>query len=334
MKATKAVLTVVMLIAVTVGSAGVSWAPEVNAAPPPGSGLIVDRLAYHAAGRRLTFRAYTPGASSRVVRCTVNGHRARDLRGDSWSVYTGDWAYPGDGATVRCTVQWRTFRWKTISHTHTVHKSGPQTSSRGWTRLSLGGNCNYSSYSGELLVSCLWARSTVVYRFSVSKGRIIKLASAGMEPGLYACHTSISKHNYGKTGTITAVTANASGFAQCWLKGAWAKVGTQRRVKVWSTHTIGRSRNVTVPGAAYYSLGILISGTGSGTVTGDTQSKYAPGTLVNLTASPAADSDFTGWGGACSGTALTCGVTMNGNKSVTATFDLMPPPSPTGPTGP
>jgi uncharacterized repeat protein (TIGR02543 family) len=55
-----------------------------------------------------------------------------------------------------------------------------------------------------------------------------------------------------------------------------------------------------------------------------------------MTAVPDADGYFTGWGGACSGTATTCTVTMTGNRTVTAGFvtDITPPtPTLTGPVG-
>jgi hypothetical protein len=48
--------------------------------------------------------------------------------------------------------------------------------------------------------------------------------------------------------------------------------------------------------------------------------------MVTLTATPAAGSQFTGWGGACGG-AGACAVTMDAAKSVTATFDLIGPPT-------
>ncbi len=55
---------------------------------------------------------------------------------------------------------------------------------------------------------------------------------------------------------------------------------------------------------------------------------------VTLTATPTAGSSFTGWGGACSGTALICTVTMDAAKSVTATFisggTCTAPAAPTG----
>lgn len=57
-----------------------------------------------------------------------------------------------------------------------------------------------------------------------------------------------------------------------------------------------------------------------GTAAGTCSAKFAAGTLVTLTATPPAGKSFVGWGGACSGTALTCAVTMDASKSVQATF--------------
>jgi hypothetical protein len=47
---------------------------------------------------------------------------------------------------------------------------------------------------------------------------------------------------------------------------------------------------------------------------------YPAGTRVTLTATPAAGSTFTGWGGECSGSAPTCVVRMNGSRDVMAHF--------------
>ena len=79
-------------------------------------------------------------------------------------------------------------------------------------------------------------------------------------------------------------------------------------------------------------LTVTMAGTGSGTVAfspagiacGATCTRtYANGTSVTLTATPATGSTFAGWGGACSGTG-TCVVTIDANKTVTATFDAAP----------
>jgi photosystem II stability/assembly factor-like uncharacterized protein len=77
-------------------------------------------------------------------------------------------------------------------------------------------------------------------------------------------------------------------------------------------------------------LTVTKAGTGSGTVTssparitcgGTCVAAFPPGTLVTLTATPAAGSSFAGWGGVCAGTSPTCTVTMDVAKTVTATFN-------------
>ena len=66
---------------------------------------------------------------------------------------------------------------------------------------------------------------------------------------------------------------------------------------------------------------ISIATNGKGTVTSSpSAASYAAGTVVTLTATPAAGSPWVGWSGACSGTATTCTLTMNANYSVTANF--------------
>jgi uncharacterized repeat protein (TIGR02543 family) len=75
-------------------------------------------------------------------------------------------------------------------------------------------------------------------------------------------------------------------------------------------------------------LTVQKQGAGSGTVTStpagiscgsDCSALFSPGTPVVLTALPAPGSTFAGWTGACAG-AGACNVTMDGAKSVTATF--------------
>ena len=80
--------------------------------------------------------------------------------------------------------------------------------------------------------------------------------------------------------------------------------------------------------AALFQLTVTKAGTGSGQVTssppgidcGDTCSVILKeDSTITLTAIPDEGSTFTGWSGACSGTAA-CEVTMDAAKSVTATF--------------
>ena len=91
------------------------------------------------------------------------------------------------------------------------------------------------------------------------------------------------------------------------------------------------SVTVNVGAVTQYLLTVTKSGTGSGTVTdtvpggtincgSDCTENYTSGTSVTLTASADSNSVFTGWSGACSGTG-SCTVTMDNNKTVTATFN-------------
>ena len=80
-------------------------------------------------------------------------------------------------------------------------------------------------------------------------------------------------------------------------------------------------------------LTVAIDGTGSGTVSSspagiscgsDCSSLFGTGTSVNLTATPDANSTFTGWSGACTGMGA-CSVTVDSAKNVTAAFSQLPP---------
>jgi len=79
-----------------------------------------------------------------------------------------------------------------------------------------------------------------------------------------------------------------------------------------------------------FDLTVTKSGSGAGTVTsnlggiscGSTCAfPYLTNTLVNLTATAAADSHFVGWSGSCAGSSPTYGVTMDAHKSCNAEFD-------------
>jgi hypothetical protein len=83
-----------------------------------------------------------------------------------------------------------------------------------------------------------------------------------------------------------------------------------------------------------YALTVTVAGTGTGSVTSsppgincgsDCQELYDHGTVVTLTAAPAPGWLFGAWGGACAGSALTCQVTVNQARTVTARFDPTPP---------
>ncbi len=122
--------------------------------------------------------------------------------------------------------------------------------------------------------------------------------------------------------TLTATPASDSTFT------GWSGACTGTATTCEVPMTAAKSVTATFT-ASTYTLTVTKSGSGNGQVTstppgiacGTTCShSYAEGTLVTLTATPASDSTFTGWSGACTGTAATCEVPMTAVKSVTATF--------------
>jgi predicted glutamine amidotransferase len=77
--------------------------------------------------------------------------------------------------------------------------------------------------------------------------------------------------------------------------------------------------NVFAPAVDRYKL--TVNTVGDGTVTRDVgESSYPPDTVIELNAFPTAGWSFSGWSGALSGTDNPTTITMDGDKSVTATF--------------
>lgn len=86
--------------------------------------------------------------------------------------------------------------------------------------------------------------------------------------------------------------------------------------------------SITCRPSNLHTLTVTLAGGGAGTVTsepagiscpGDCSQVALQGTVFTLTATDSADSIFTGWTGACSGTGP-CQLTMDGNKDVQANF--------------
>jgi hypothetical protein len=80
----------------------------------------------------------------------------------------------------------------------------------------------------------------------------------------------------------------------------------------------GFSFNLTVTGN-----GIVQDSLSQISCPGTCTTAYPPGTVVVLTESPNAGNIFSGWGGACAGTATTCSLTINSLTTVTATFSML-----------
>jgi hypothetical protein len=95
-----------------------------------------------------------------------------------------------------------------------------------------------------------------------------------------------------------------------------------------SERTPGVSAATLPGGPDWYSLTVVREGPGNVSSSpawiacgGVCSATFAPGTPVTLTASPDPGFRFYGWGGACTGTALTCTLTMDAAQTVTASFN-------------
>lgn len=155
-------------------------------------------------------------------------------------------------------------------------------------------------------------------------------------PGI-DCGTDCSASYTPETTVIlTASPANGSTFSG-W-SGACSHSSTTCTVTMNSDKSVTASFGTTPP-PSDHQLTVVTSGTGSGTITSspagitcgsDCTASFAEGAIITLTADAANNSTFDGWSGACNDTSTTCTVTINGNRSVTATFsgDVTPPPPP------
>jgi tartrate-resistant acid phosphatase type 5 len=77
-------------------------------------------------------------------------------------------------------------------------------------------------------------------------------------------------------------------------------------------------------GGDVYSLTVNVSGSGTVNLS-PLKALYSPGEVVQLTAVPSGGYTFSGWSGDLAGSANPTNITMNGDRSVTATFTSIPP---------
>ncbi len=70
-----------------------------------------------------------------------------------------------------------------------------------------------------------------------------------------------------------------------------------------------------------YTLTVVITPTGAGSVEQSSSGPYLPGTVVTLTATPTTGWQFVGWSGDLTGTTNPDSLVMDGNKTVTALFE-------------
>jgi hypothetical protein len=206
----------------------------------------------------------------------------------------------------------------------------------GWT------NCD--APSGNQCTMTMNANKTVTATFNVVM-RTLTVAGAGTGSGTVTA-TGISctitagstsgdcSESYpdGTSVTLTATAASGSTFAG-WTN-CDAPSGNQCTMTMNANKTVTATFNVVMR-----TLTVAGAGTGNGTVTatgisctitagstsGDCSESYPDGTSVTLTATAASGSTFAGWTNCDAPSGNQCTMTMNANKTVTATFNILGP---------
>ena len=176
----------------------------------------------------------------------------------------------------------------------------------------------------------LSSNSSVTATFSAAPTLTVSLAGTGSgtiasSPAGINCGTTCSAGFTAGSQVTLAATANPGSAFAGW-SGACSSTTTAS-----CTLTLNSSTSVTANFTLLPTLAVQVSGTGAGTVTSNPAgvnncaqsctAGFNTGTQVALTAAPASNSYFVGWGGACSGTGA-CGVTVTANQQVTAIFNL------------
>jgi hypothetical protein len=177
----------------------------------------------------------------------------------------------------------------------------------------------FSEYSNEACASPAGGLNLSVVKEGTAAGTVAS-TPVGIDCGVDCSET----YAPGTLVTLSATPAGGMVFT------GWSSGGCSGNQPC----TVAGTGSLVVRGAfadvsSTVSLGLSFSGSANGSVTStvwgiDCQSTcsgmYAPGTVVVLTAAPVAGARFKAWGGACSGTATTCTVTVDAQTSVVATF--------------
>jgi len=191
----------------------------------------------------------------------------------------------------------------------------------GWSGACTGtGACTVSMTVARAVSAAF--NTTTSFPLSVSRmgtgTGTVTSAPAGIN-----CGTTCNA-NYATGASVTLTAAAASGSTFAGWSGACTGAGT-------CTVSMTAARNVTATfnSATTFALTVTRAGAGTGTVTSNPAgincgttctANYASSTSVTLTATPASNSTFGGWTGACTGTG-SCVVSMTQARSVTATFN-------------
>jgi hypothetical protein len=185
------------------------------------------------------------------------------------------------------------------------------------------GTCTVTMNAAMSVTATFVGISTLT--ITVSGGGSVSYTPVGNGSG--ACTTTcVVQYDTGTT-SVTLTASNGSDVFTGW-GGDCASSGTQSSC----TLTMDAAKNVTANFGPLFKLTLAVTGNGSvtyspaGNGTGSCSSsctvQFVQNTGVTLTAVDGTDS-FDTWGGNCAGKQKTCAVTMDANKSVSASFTTL-----------
>ncbi len=145
--------------------------------------------------------------------------------------------------------------------------------------------------------------------------------------GISCAPTCSASFSLGTQVTLTETPATNSSFAG-WSGGGCSGTSTTCTVTLNSSEQVTATFNIN---QSLPLLTVTLGGSGAGTVSSSPagiscpptcSASFSVGTLVTLTETPATNSSFAGWSGACGGNNSTCTVTLSASQQVTATFNI------------
>lgn len=136
--------------------------------------------------------------------------------------------------------------------------------------------------------------------------------------GSVAINPNKPTYNCGEEVTLTATPDNG------WTFAGWS--GDASGTNPTITVTMDRAKNIVANFQSGTQYTLTVNTVGNGTVEKDPdQISYGQGQVVTLTAVPDLGYQFSGWSGALTGSTNPATITMNSDKTVTATFTQAPP---------
>ncbi|MDO9234431.1 MAG: InlB B-repeat-containing protein, partial [Aquabacterium sp.] len=191
----------------------------------------------------------------------------------------------------------------------------------GWTGACAGAtaNCTLPAITSAVGVAATFVPTTYTLTLSKTGSGTVTSSPSGISCGA-SCSASYTS---GTSVTLSAVPA--SGYTFTSWSGACAGAAASCTIPV--TSAVGVSATFTVIPPVSYSL--ALTKTGAGTVTSSPSgiscgttcnASYVSGTSVTLSAVATSGNTFSGWAGACSGSAPSCTIPITSAAGVTATF--------------